>query len=187
MGTQAKTSMDKELHAYTKRLHLVGTVTMLAVLVLTFCPALYIFAAYKSFPGWRTVAAVFGALFAHEVWTWVMEPVMYFPMIGIAGAYICFTAGNIISMRIPCAIAAQNAVDARNGTPKGDAASVFAMVASVVVNFAALAVVIVFGNYLLAVLPETVKVAFNYTMPAVYGALLVMMTGMISGIVGKKK
>jgi hypothetical protein len=56
-----------------------------------------------------------------------------------------------------------------------------------VVNFAALAVVIVFGNYLLAVLPETVKVAFNYTMPAVYGALLVMMTGMISGIVGKKK
>ena len=47
--------------------------------------------------------------------------------------------------------------------------------------------VIVFGNYLLAVLPETVKVAFNYTMPAVYGALLVMMTGMISGIVGKKK
>ena len=51
MGTQAKTSMDKELNAYTKRLHLVGTVTMLAVLVLTFCPALYIFAAYKSFPG----------------------------------------------------------------------------------------------------------------------------------------
>ena len=50
MGTQAKTSMDKELNAYTKRLHLVGTVTMLAVLVLTFCPALYIFAAYKSFP-----------------------------------------------------------------------------------------------------------------------------------------
>ena len=156
MGTQAKTSMDKELNAYTKRLHLVGTVTMLAVLVLTFCPALYIFAAYKSFPGWKTVAAVFGA-------------------------------GNITSMRIPCAIAAQNAVNARNGTPKGDAASVFAMVASVVVNFAALAVVIVFGNYLLAVLPETVKVAFNYTMPAVYGALLVMMTGMISGIVGKKK
>ena len=83
MGTQAKTSMDKELNAYTKRLHLVGTVTMLAVLVLTFCPALYIFAAYKSFPGWRTVAAVFGALFAHEVWTWVMEPVMYLSLIHI--------------------------------------------------------------------------------------------------------
>lgn len=180
-------SVDAELNAYTKKLHLIGTATMLLVLALTFCPALYIFVAYKCFPGWATVAGVFGALAAHEVWTWVMEPVMYFPMIGIAGAYICFTAGNITSMRIPCAIAAQNAVNARNGTPKGDAASVFAMVASVVVNFAALAVVILFGNYLLKVLPEVVKTAFNYTMPAVYGALLVMMIGMVSGIIGKKE
>lgn len=187
METKTASSVDAELNAYTKKLHLVGTVTMMAVLVLTFCPALYIFLAYRSFPGWGTVAAVFGALVAHEVWTWVMEPIMYFPMIGIAGAYICFTAGNITSMRIPCAIAAQNAVNARNGTPKGDAASVFAMVASVVVNFAALAVVILFGNYLLKVLPEAVKAAFSYTMPAVYGALLVMMIGMIPGIIGKKK
>lgn len=187
MEKNAKACVDMELHAYTKRLHLIGTAAMVAVLVLTFCPALYIFIAYRSFPGWGTVAAVFGALFAHEVWTWVMEPVMYFPMIGIAGSYICFTAGNITSMRIPCAIAAQNAVNARNGTAKGDAASVFAMVASVVVNFAVLAVVILFGNYLLTVLPEAVKEAFSYTMPAVYGALLVMMIGMVSGIAGKKK
>lgn len=187
MERKMKASVDAELNIYTKKLHLVGTVTMLAVLVLTFCPALYIFISCRSFPGWGTVAAVFGALFAHEVWTWVMEPIMYFPMIGIAGAYICFTAGNITSMRIPCAIAAQNAVNARNGTPRGDAVSVFAMTASVVVNFAALAVVIVFGNYLLAILPEAVKAAFNYTMPAVYGALLVMMAGMAANMIGKKK
>lgn len=187
MEKKTTASADTELNAYTKRLHLVGTAAMAAVLVLTFCPALYIFIAYKSFPGWPTVAAVFSALVAHEVWTWVMEPIMYFPMIGIAGSYICFTAGNITSMRIPCAVAAQNAVSARNGTPKGDAASVFAMVASVVVNFAVLAVVILFGNYLLRVLPESIKAAFNYTMPAVYGALLVMMIGMVAGLIGKKE
>lgn len=187
MEKKTTVSVDAELRAYTKKLHLIGTSTMMAVLVLTFCPALYIFIAYDSFPGWSTVAAIFGALAAHEFWTWVMEPVMYFPMIGIAGAYICFTTGNITRMRIPCAIAAQNAVNARNGTPKGDAASVFAMVASVVVNLAALFVVILFGNYLLQILPEAVKAAFNYTMPAVYGALLVMMLGIVSTLIGKKK
>lgn len=181
MKQKTKTSVDTELAAYTKKLHLIGTGTMMVVLVLTFCPALYIFITYHSFPGWGTVAAAFGALFTQEIWTWIMEPIMYFPMIGIAGSYICFTAGNITSMRIPCAIAAQNAVNAQNGTAKGDAASVFGMVASVVVNFAFLAVVILFGNYLLNILPESVKAAFNYAMPAVYGALLVMILGKVFG------
>lgn len=177
MERKGKAPVDAELASYTRKLHLIGTATMVVVLALTFCPALYIFIAYRSFPGWGTVAAAFGALFAQEVWTWIMEPIMYFPMIGIAGAYICFTAGNITSMRIPCAIAAQNAVNARNGTAKGDAASVFGMVASVVVNFAFLAIVILFGNYLLNILPEGVKAAFNYAMPAVYGALVAMIFG----------
>lgn len=181
MDRTQNVSVDTELTAYTKKLHRIGTATMMVVLALTFCPALYIFIAYRSFPGWGTAAAALGALFAQEVWTWIMEPIMYFPMIGIAGAYICFTAGNITSMRIPCAIAAQNAVNARNGTAKGDAASVFGMVASVVVNFAFLAVVILFGNYLLNILPESVKAAFNYAMPAVYGALLAMILGMAGG------
>ena len=57
------------------------------------------------------------------------------------------------------------------------------MVGSVIVNFIALGVVILFGNYLLSILPEAVKEAFNYAMPAVFGALVIMMMGMM----GKKK
>lgn len=178
-------SLDPEQLAYTKKLHKVGTICMMAILVLTFCPALYVFVVLGEFPGWAALAGTFAALSGQEVLTWILEPVMYFPMIGVAGSYICFTAGNITNMRIPCALAAQNAVGASTGSPKGDAAAVFGMVGSVIVNFIALAVVILLGEWLLSILPEAVKEAFNYAMPAVYGALVIMLVGMFGG--NKKK
>lgn len=177
--------VDIEQQNYVKNLHKIGTTCMMILLVLTFLPALYVFLILGEFPGWSSLASTLGALAANEVFAWLMEPVMYFPMIGVAGSYICFTAGNITNMRIPCAIAAQNAVGATTGTPKGDAASVFGMVGSVVVNFLALGIVILFGNFLLRIMPEGVKNAFNYAMPAVYGSLLIMMMGMFGG--SKKK
>ncbi len=178
-------TVDVELQAYTKNLHKIGTTCMMTLLVLTFLPSLYIFLVLGEFPGWGALAGTFAALFGQEITTWIMEPVMYFPMIGVAGSYICFTAGNITNMRIPCALAAQAAVGASTGTPKGDAASVFGMVGSVIVNFIALGIVILFGNWLLSVLPEAVKTAFNYAMPAVFGSLIAVIFNMFGG--SKKK
>lgn len=177
-------TVDVELQAYTKNLHRIGTTCMMVLLVLTFLPCLYVFFVLGAFPGWAPLAGTFAALCGQEVMTWIMEPVMYFPMIGVAGSYICFTAGNITNMRIPCALAAQAAVGATTGTAKGDAASVFGMVGSVIVNFIALGIVILFGNWLLSVLPEGVKAAFNYAMPAVFGSLIAVIFNMFGG---KKK
>lgn len=177
-------TVDVELQAYTKNLHRIGTTCMMVLLVLTFLPCLYVFFVLGAFPGWAPLAGTFAALCGQEVMTWIMEPVMYFPMIGVAGSYICFTAGNITNMRIPCALAAQAAVGATTGTPKGDAASVFGMVGSVIVNFIALGIVILFGNWLLSILPEGIKAAFNYAMPAVFGSLIAVIFNMFGG---KKK
>lgn len=174
-------TVDVELQAYTRNLHKIGTTCMMVLLVMTFLPALYVFIVLGEFPGWAALGGAFAALCGQEVMTWIMEPVMYFPMIGVAGSYICFTAGNITNMRIPCALAAQAAVGAKTGTPKGDAASVFGMVGSVVVNFIALGIVILFGNWLLSVLPEAVKEAFNYAMPAVFGSLIAVIMNMFGG------
>lgn len=177
-------TLDPEQQAYTKKLQKVGTICMMILLVLTFAPCLYVFVVLGEFPGWGALASTLAANSANEIMPWILEPVMYFPMIGVAGSYICFTAGNITNMRIPCALAAQNAVGANTGTTKGDAAAVFGMVGSVIVNFVALAVVILCGEWLLSILPDSVKEAFNYAMPAVYGSLIVMLMGMFGG---KKK
>lgn len=161
---------------YIKRLHKAGTWTMCVLMVITFLPALYVCIFKGGFPGWGVLAGAAAALAGEEFVSWVVEPIMYFPMVGVAGLYICCTAGNTTTMRIPAALAAQNAVDAKAGTHKAEAASVFAMVASVIVSLSCLVVVVLFGSFLLSILPEGIRSAFNYAIPAVYGAVVIVMT-----------
>ena len=160
---------------YLSKINKIGTITMLVILALTYLPSLYVFFILGEFPGWGAVAAVIPAQGGQMIATWILEPLMLLPMLGVAGTYICCTAGNSLNMRLPCATAAKNTVNAPHGTPRADCASVFGMVASVVVNLVVLLVVVVFGNFLLSVLPEDVKEAFNYAMPAIYGCMLTLL------------
>ena len=88
-------TVDVELQAYTKNLHRIGTTCMMVLLVLTFLPCLYVFFVLGAFPGWAPLASTFAALCGQEVMTWIMEPVMYFPMIGVAGSYIAYFTQNV--------------------------------------------------------------------------------------------
>lgn len=169
-------SIDQEAiyqQEYLPKVHRFGTATMLLILVLSFMPALY-FSFFKGLhPGWSVIAKAAVTMIGMEVFTWILEPTLYFPMIGITGSYISFVAGNITSMRIPAAMAAQTAVGAKMGTRRAEFAGVIGIVTSVVVNFIVLAIVISFGSYIISVLPEAVVGALNYALPSVYGALLV--------------
>ena len=40
---------------------------------------------------------------------WFVEPISYFPIVGVAGTYMAFVSGNISNLRIPCAMIAQKA------------------------------------------------------------------------------
>ena len=158
---------------YVPKVHKFGTATMLIILVLSFLPALYFSFVMGYHPGWGIIAQGAITMVGIEIFTWILEPTLYFPMIGITGAYISFVAGNITNMRIPAATAAQTAVDAKLGTRKNEFAGVVGIVASVVVNFIVLIAVILFGNFIISVLPQGVLDALAYALPSVYGALLV--------------
>lgn len=158
---------------YIPQVHKVGTLSMMIILVVSFMPAIYYSFFLGFHPGWDVVITAGLTMMGLEIFTWILEPVMYFPMIGITGTYISFVAGNITNMRIPAATAAQAAVDAKRGTRKNEFAGVLGIVASVVVNFIVLAIVIIFGTYLLSIMPEGVKDALNYALPSVFGALII--------------
>ena len=158
---------------YIKHVHKIGTFTMLTLLVISFLPALYLSYVKGMHPGWAVIGTAAVALIGINVFQWILEPILYFPMIGITGAYIGFVAGNITPMRIPAAVAAQTAVDAQPGSKKAEFAGVAGIVASVVVNFVVLAIVILLGTSLLSIMPQAVDDALQFALPGVYGALLV--------------
>lgn len=178
--TAAQEQQDDLYHKkYLPAVHRTGTTTMLIILVLTFLPALYLSFIKGLHPGWTIVAQAAVTMAGIEIFTWIMEPTMYFPFVGVTGSYISFVAGNITSMRVPAATAAQNAVGAKTGTRKAEFAGTLGIISSVIVNFIFLGVVILFGDFLVNILPEGIINAFQYTLSSVYGALLVMFVARI--------
>ncbi|MEG0109916.1 MAG: hypothetical protein RR675_02275, partial [Oscillospiraceae bacterium] len=79
---------------YLPKVHKYGTFTMLLILVLSFLPALYFSFFHGMHPGWDVILKAAATMIGLEVFTWILEPALYVPMIGITGSYISFVAGN---------------------------------------------------------------------------------------------
>jgi hypothetical protein len=88
-----------------------GRITNILGLVFAFGPAIVLAVVFKLVPpasailtGFISIASAVGVL-------WFVEPMSYFPIVGVAGTYMAFLSGNISNLRIPSAAAAQNVAE----------------------------------------------------------------------------
>ena len=102
---------------------------------------------------------------------YVVEPIAYFPILGIPGTYMTFISGNTSNMRVPCAMVAQEAAAVEPGTEKGSVISTIGIAVSIIVNIVILSIGVVFGQAILSVLPPQVTAAFDLILPALFGAV----------------
>lgn len=70
-------------------------------------------------------------------------------------------------------IMAQVAADVEPGTEKGSVVATLGMAVSIVINVSVLTIGAILGTSVLSMLPDTIKAALNYLLPALFGALLV--------------
>ena len=159
---------------YIKGIHKIGTATMLATMVMTFVPAVYIWFHFDCFPGMGVITACIVAMLGQEAMSWFIEPTMWFPIYGVTGSYMSCLAGNGTSMRLPVALSCQAAVNAERGTEKSELAATIGMASSVFLNLGVLAIVLIFGEFILSVLPDVIKGTFNYAVAGVMGAMVPM-------------
>ena len=59
----------------------------------------------------------------------ISETVSYTPILG-SSTYLAFLTGNIMNLKLPCAINAMKVAEVDQGTPEGDAVSAMAVAAS---------------------------------------------------------
>jgi hypothetical protein len=149
----------------------IGQVTLLVMIGLSFAPNAYLYLAYGVTPpnpwtAWSTVAASFGAFY-------LVEPLTYFPVLGLAGTYMSFLAGNISNLRMPCSAMAQEAVGVKSGTPEAEIASTLGIAGSILTNVVAVTIAAIAGSVLLACLPLSFQEALKtYAVPAIFGSML---------------
>ena len=148
-----------------------GRITNLLGVVLCFLPPLVLTFGFGFNPGLTAIITGALAQVSGSCIFWFVEPISYFPVLGIPGTYMSFLAGNGSSLRLPCSAAAQEAADVQPGTDKGTIISTLGITVSIFINIAFLTVGVIVGNYVVSLLPQHVLDALNLLLPALFGAL----------------
>lgn len=93
-------------------------------------------------------------------------------MLGAGGGYLAFITGNLINMKIPCAINARDTVGAKSGTPENEIISTLSIATSSLVTILVLALGVLLLVPLQPILQSPVlQPAFDYVVPALFGAM----------------
>ena len=119
-------------------------------------------------------AAAKGFLAVGLVWTVssVVEFLVYTPMLGAGGSYLAFITGNLINMKIPCAMNARDMVGAKTGTAENEIISTLSIATSSLVTILVLALGVLLLTPLRPVLSSpALQPAFANVVPALFGAM----------------
>lgn len=154
--------------------HKWGRLTMVLGFIFTFSPFLYLYFVKGYREPAETYLQVILAVVAFGIGLWLTEPLSYFPVLGSAGTYMSYFAGNVGNMRLPVAISVQNFLKEDSTTPRGNIATIFALVASVITNIVILLIIIALGSFIIKILPENVNAALKYVSPALFGSIIAM-------------
>ena len=158
--------------AYLAKTHLLGrTVSVLTLILLVGAPFL-IGGILGAMPDLAAVGK--GFLSVGLVWTVssIVEYLVYTPMLGAGGSYLAFITGNLINMKIPCAMNARELTGAKSGTAENEVISTLSIATSALVTILILAVGVLLMIPLQPVLQSPgLQPAFANVVPALFGAM----------------
>lgn len=158
--------------AYTRGTHRIGRIcTGITLILLVGAP--FLMGVYLgAMPDLSAVAKAF--LSVGLVWTVssVVEFLIYTPMLGAGGGYLAFITGNLINMKIPCAVNARDIVGAKTGTPENEIISTLSIATSSLVTILVLALGVLLLTPLQPILQsEALQPAFDNVVAALFGAM----------------
>jgi len=115
-----------------------------------------------------------GFLAVGLVWTVssVVEFLAYTPILGSGGSYLAFITGNLINMKIPCAVNARDLAGVKAGTKENEIVSTLSIAVSSLVTILVLALGVLLLQPLQPMLQSPVlRPAFDNVVPALFGAM----------------
>ncbi len=102
----------------------------------------------------------------------IVEFLIYMPMLGAGGSYLAFITGNLINMKIPCALNARDIVGTEAGTTENEIVSTLSIAASSLVTTVVIAVGVLLMIPLRPILEApALQPAFSNVVPALFGAM----------------
>ncbi len=165
--------MKKE-KTYVDKVHTWGSVWSITALAALFMVPLMISIYYNAFPPLNTLFKALVAVIPIYWGTAIVEVITYTPMLGAGGTYLSFVTGNITNLKLPCAMNALDRAGVKATSEEGEVISTIAIGVSAITTTIVIAVgVLLFSPVLPLITADdsVVKPAFEYVIPALFGAL----------------
>lgn len=170
------TTRAQLLPVFDRKINFWGRLTVGIGMLISIGAPVTLMLIYDLWPGLDVLLISFLALAALMAISWIVEPLTYFPMLGVAGTYQAWLVGNISNKLLPAAVIAQGTLDIRPGTRKGELVAIAAISGAVIVHVISLVIFVgIGGTFLSNFMPERLLAAFDYILPAILGAVIVQL------------
>ena len=184
MAKEKKVKEKIVLDPFTEWAHKSGRIFMvlfiayMVVIPLIVCTVYDCMPSFKMcLPGLIAILAIMGPMSIAEVGS-------YTPILG-SSTYLTFASGNVMNLKIPCIINAQQIAKVEPNTVEGDAVALIATAVSSAVTIIILAIGVVLLSFIKPILENPyVVTASDYLLPALFGC---MALGLLSSGNGKTK
>ena len=163
---------NETIAKYERGTHFLGRLVSLLTLVMLVGAPFLIGTWLGAMPDLAAVGR--GFLAVGLVWTIssVVEFLVYTPMLGSGGSYLAFITGNLINMKIPCAVNARDLAGVKAGTKENEIVSTLAIAVSSLVTIVILALGVLLLQPLQPLLQSpALQPAFDNVVPALFGAM----------------
>ena len=122
------------LEKYNERTHLFGRIGLtIGVAMLIISPFL-MGISLNAMPNIPAFWKGFAQIAIIYIPSCIVEFLIYTPMLGAGGSYLGFITGNLINMKIPCALNERDIVGTEEGTPENDIVSTLSIATSSLVT-----------------------------------------------------
>ena len=109
-----------------------GKWTVLIAVLCLFIPGLYLRLFYGLFPPLGALVRALIGIWSFAIVFSIVEPIIYFSLIGFGGTYMSFLSGNLVNLRLPISITAQQVVGTDEGSPESEIVSTLGVAGSIV-------------------------------------------------------
>ncbi len=167
-------NQEKELYLerYNERTHLFGRIGLIIGIILLVGAPFAMGVALDAMPDLSAFGKGLAQIAIIYIPSCIVEFLIYTPMLGAGGSYLAFITGNLINMKIPCALNARDIAGTEAGTTENEIVSTLSIAVSSLVT----TVVIALGVFLIIPIrpvleSEVLQPAFNNVVPALFGAM----------------
>ena len=172
--TVSGNDMDKQTFysRYIEKTHTIGRITSTVTLAMLIGSPFAIGAVLHAMPDLGAFARALLGIGLVYLISCIAEYIIYVPMLGAGGTYLAFITGNLINMKVPCAMTARDIVGAKSGTTENEIISTLSIATSSLVTILVLAVGVALLIPLQPLLQDpALQPAFDNVVPALFGAM----------------